>query len=86
MIYTVELENRARRDLLSLQKDVQGRVVDALESLQKEPRPPGAKRLVAKAGYRIRIGAYRVLYTVEERPPRVLVYRIGHRREVYRGL
>ncbi|MBI2901867.1 MAG: type II toxin-antitoxin system RelE/ParE family toxin [Planctomycetes bacterium] len=47
------------------------------------PRPPRAKRLVGKAGYRIRRGDYRILYVVDDDARRIRVYRIGHRRDVY---
>ena len=34
--------------------------------------------------YRLRVGSYRVLYTIEDATHRVVIYRIRHRREVYR--
>lgn len=84
--YQVEIESRARREFLRLPPDVQERIVDAIDDLVMNPRPPGAKRLVGRDGYRLRQGDYRILYTVEDDIRVVRVYRIGHRRDIYRSL
>ncbi len=86
MNYKVELETRARREFLRLPADIQERISDAIDDLQTNPRPPGAKRLVGQEGYRIRKGDYRILYTVDDKAQLVRVYRVAHRREVYRRL
>lgn len=86
MSYKVELETRARREFLSLPADMQERISDAINDLQTNPRPPGAKRLVGKEGYRVRKGDYRILYIVDDKARLVRVYRVAHRREVYRRL
>lgn len=84
MAYHIELETRARRELLDLPRAVQQRIADCLNDLENDPRPPGAKKLVGQDGYRIRKGDYRLLYTVDDANRRVRIYRAGHRREVYR--
>ncbi len=47
--------------------------------------PPGARKLTGQEGYRIRKGGYRILYVIDDAAALVRVYRIGHRREVYRN-
>ncbi len=84
MPYRVELETRARREFLDLPKDIQSRLALVIDDLQKNPRPPGAKKMTGQEGYRVRKGDYRVLYTVHDKESLVRIYRIGHRREVYR--
>lgn len=84
MNYTVELESRARRELLDLPKNIQRRTSDILDDLSNNPRPPGAKKLVGQDGYRVRTGDYRILYTIDDRKRLVRIYRLGHRREIYR--
>lgn len=84
MKYQVELETRAKREFLALPPEVQERIADAIEDLKTNPRPPGSKRLVGTAGYRIRTGDYRILYTVDDPGRVVRVYRLGHRRDIYR--
>ncbi len=86
MAWRIELESRARREFLDLPKDVRQRLSAAIDDLQREPRPPGAKKLAGVEGYRLRKGAYRILYTIDDGARLVRVYRLGHRREVYRRL
>ncbi|MBI4230154.1 MAG: type II toxin-antitoxin system RelE/ParE family toxin [Planctomycetes bacterium] len=78
------METRARRDFLKIHPQVRERLADALDDLQASPRPPGAKRMVGRDGYRVRVGDYRVLYAVDDKARVVRVYVIGHRRDVYR--
>ncbi len=84
MSHSVELESRARRELLELPRNIQRRAADILDDLSNNPRPPGAKKLVGQDGYRVRMGDYRILYTIDDRKRLVRIYRIGHRREIYR--
>lgn len=85
MSYAVLLSARARRELADLPKPIIARIDPRLIALGTEPRPPGCKKLKTSGGdgWRIRVGDYRVLYRVEDHARRVLVYRIGHRRDVY---
>jgi mRNA interferase RelE/StbE len=82
--YCVELETRARRELFDLPKKVIQTIADVFADLESNPRPSGTKKLTAHEGYRIRKGQYRILYTINDNERRVSVYRIGHRREIYR--
>jgi mRNA interferase RelE/StbE len=62
------------------------RIFPRLEALEDEPRPAGCKKL--KGGrdeWRIRVGDYRVVYTVDDVKLRVSVTRVRHRSEVYEG-
>jgi len=82
--YRLELETRAVKELSAVAKDRRELIVAVLDDLQKQPRPPGAKKLSGVDGYRVRKGDYRVLYTIDDAARLVRVYRVGHRREVYR--
>jgi mRNA interferase RelE/StbE len=82
--YKVELETRARREYRDLPTRAREHVSDAIDDLQVDPRPPGCKKLVGGNGFRVRTGDYRILYTVDDHLHIVRIYRIGHRREVYR--
>lgn len=84
MNYRLELETRAVKELSAVAKDRRELIVAVLDDLQKQPRPPGAKKLSGVDGYRARKGDYRVLYTIDDAARLVRVYRVGHRREVYR--
>ncbi len=84
MSYHIELESRAKREFLDLSKEIQTRITHVLDDLENNPRPPGSKKLSGIEGYRIRKGDYRILYTIDDKQALIQVYRIGHRREVYR--
>jgi mRNA interferase RelE/StbE len=84
MAYTVEIEPRAQRQLRALPRDMQRRIIEALSQLPEQPRPPDARRLTGHdRTYRLRVGAYRVLYEIEDHIRIVLIIEVGHRREVY---
>ena len=83
--YTVEVLSTAQKELKWLAPAVVERVYSRLEALRSNPRPPGCKKL--KGGekeWRIRVGEYRVVYTVDDPKRQVEVTRIRHRSEVYR--
>lgn len=85
MRYAVELRPSARKSLANLPRRDQLRIVSALEALSDEPRPMGAKKLVAEESlWRIRVGSYRVIYKIEDENLIILVLKIGHRKDVYR--
>ncbi len=85
MAYTVELSNRAKRDLAALSADLQTRIVTTLRKLEGNPRPSGIEKLKGEENaYRLRVRDYRVLYEVHDKRLLVLVVKVGHRREVYR--
>lgn len=85
MAWTVTLAPAARKSLKAIRDTrLRGRIVRALQGLEEEPRPSGAKRLVGLGGtLRIRVGDWRILYEVREQEVVVLVVRIGPRGEVY---
>ena len=55
-----------------------------IEELKYSPFPVGSKKLKDNLGYRIRIGDYRILYTVDKIIQVIEIYKIGHRKDVYR--
>lgn len=84
--YSVELKPSARKELERLPGRVIERIFPRLEALEEEPRPTGCKKL--KGGrdeWRIRVGDYRVVYTVDDLKLRVSVTRVRHRSHVYEG-
>jgi mRNA interferase RelE/StbE len=83
--YQVDFTPKALKDLEALDRSIQRRVVEKVTALGEDPRPPGAKALQGSKGlYRVRVGDYRIIYTVEDGKLLVLVVSVGHRREVYR--
>jgi mRNA interferase RelE/StbE len=84
MKYKVELTKSAEKELLRLPAKDQQKVSKALISLQDNPRPHGYKKLKGEEIlYRIRIGNYRTIYTIKDNILLVLVFDIGHRKDIY---
>jgi mRNA interferase RelE/StbE len=83
--YAIEVLPAAERDLRKVHPQIRARIRGALLKLAVDPRPPGARALKDRPGYlRVRIGDYRIIYTIEDDVLRVVVVRLGHRRDVYR--
>jgi mRNA interferase RelE/StbE len=85
--YTVQFSASAWRKLASLSEDVQRRILDAVSALEDAPRSPtpGAKRLTAKeALWRLRVGSYRIVYSIHDDVLVILVVNVGDRKDVYR--
>ena len=83
--YRIVFTPSAERAFLALSKDVQRRIDQRLLTLQDNPRPAGITALKGDAGIlRLRVGDYRVLYTVHDDQVVILIVAVGHRREIYR--
>jgi mRNA interferase RelE/StbE len=84
--YTVRLESSAERELKRLPRDILRRIDAKLQSLAENPRPRGVTKLKGSEGegWRVRIGNYRILYTIDDKVRVVSVYRIRPRPTAYR--
>ena len=85
--WRIEFKPPTYRAFAKLDAAKKRRLAPAIQALRKDPRPSVAKRLVSnEALWRIRVGAYRIVYTIEDDRLVIVVVRLGHRRDVYRGL
>jgi len=85
--YAVRLHPSAQRAFAKFEVSVQRRLSAALDALAEDPRPPGSKRLVTDQDlWRVRVGAYRIVYAIEDDQLLILVVKLGPRHDVYRGL
>ena len=83
--YEIVLRKSVRKDLEPIPKrDVQ-RILADIAELANNPRPPQSCKLSGSEKYRLRCGAYRVLYEIQDAILIVCVVKVGHRREVYRS-
>lgn len=86
MSYTLEIESSAERDMKKLATGVRKRVDAKIVSLADDPRPRGALKLVgyAEAVLRVRVGDYRIIYTVNDQARQVRVFGVKPRPKAYR--
>jgi len=82
--YTLIVKPSAERELRRLPQVMLERVSNELLSLEQQPRPPGCQKLRERAGYRIRVGDYRVIYAIDDSNRAIYILAVGHRREVCR--
>jgi mRNA interferase RelE/StbE len=84
MVWRLELDKSAAKQVRDLPKPMQVRVTRALATLVENPRgAANVKALVGREGYRLRVGDYRVLYLLDDADEAVRVTTVGHRGHVY---
>jgi mRNA interferase RelE/StbE len=83
-MYRIFIKRSAERELAALPARIKERIEQRILGLENDPRPRGAKKLQGQESYRLRVGDYRVLYTVDDEASEIMVYAVGHRRDVYR--
>lgn len=81
--YRIELRPAAARALRKLDPPVARRLQGAISLLAQDPRPPAARALKRRPGLRLRVGDYRIIYTIEDDVLLIVVVTVGHRRDVY---
>ncbi len=83
-LYKIRIKKSVSKDFKKIpKKDVQ-RILDAIQGLAKEPRPPQSKKLSGQERYRLRQGNYRILYSIEDEELIISVVKVGNRRDVYK--
>ena len=82
--YELRITTSAAKSLSKLPRVEQKRISSAITALPENPRPHGVTKLSGTVdSYRIRVGNYRIVYTIEDGELIIVVVRVGHRKEVY---
>jgi mRNA interferase RelE/StbE len=84
MTYRVIVTPAADRAVAKLPGQIRERIAERLRALADNPRPVGSIKLAGEDLYRIRVGDYRIIYSIEDDRLVILVVDVGHRREIYR--
>ena len=84
MAHSIRIDSSAKKKLSSFGVELRRRIMQSIDKLANNPRPPGCEKLKTRDAYRIRVGDYRVIYEVHDAVLIVLVIKIAHRGEVYR--
>lgn len=85
--FAVEYDPKAVKELKKLDKLIARRIIRAIAELADDPRPRGTRPLTGFPDlWRLRVGDYRVIYTIRDAELLVLALRIAHRSAVYRDL
>lgn len=83
--YSIEVSSTAEKQLRKLSQKDQINVLKRIQELSSEPRPNRSRKLRGQDNiYRVRVGNYRILYSIENKLLIIIILKVGHRRDVYR--
>jgi mRNA interferase RelE/StbE len=85
-VYELTFHPDVAKDFKGLDKSITRRILDRIEWLADHVEEMRHQPLAAQwvGMYRLRVGDYRVIYGLEQAQRRVIIYAVGHRREIYR--
>ena len=83
-MYKILLSNIAKKALDKMPDSVFQRIDKRIQSLKFEPRPVGCIKLSGNESYRIRVGDYRIIYTINDKIIEIYIFNIAHRKEIYK--
>jgi len=81
--YQVEFRKSVEKELRTIPKQDQIRILQRIASLAGDPRPTGCKKLSGQERYRLRQGNYRILYEIVDARLVVSVVKVGNRCDIY---
>jgi mRNA interferase RelE/StbE len=84
MSYSLRIKNSALKEIKALPTEQRQRVVTTIDGLRQNPHQGTLLKGKHTGLRRIRVGAYRIIFEIQQKVLVVLVLRVGHRRQVYR--
>ena len=82
--HSIVFARSARKELESLSAKLVQRIFPTIEALAKEPRPKGCRKLTAEKNlWRLRVGDYRVIYTIDDDKQAIDIVAVRHRSKAY---
>jgi mRNA interferase RelE/StbE len=83
--YKVYWKKSAQKELKKLSKPIIPKIISAVEGLAENPYPPNSRKyLGTEHTFRIRVGSYRIIYTVVDEILTIEIIKIGHRKDIYK--
>lgn len=84
-MYQIVISNSAEKDMEKLPTTVLRKVGTAIDNLASEPRPSGCKKLKGnhESLWRVRVGDYRIIYSIADKIEVIDIRRVRHRKDVY---
>jgi mRNA interferase RelE/StbE len=83
--YRISIKRSAVKEIEAIpQKKERQRIIRRIGQLVDNPRPPGSRKLSGNDRYRIRQGAYRIVYSIKNDELLIVVVKVGNRKDVYR--
>ena len=82
--YKIFFKKSVEKDFKVIPKKDLVKILERIEALAEDPRPPGCEKLSGQQKYRLRQGRYRILYSVQDDELTIWVVKVGHRKDIYR--
>ncbi|MBL7160718.1 MAG: type II toxin-antitoxin system RelE/ParE family toxin [Candidatus Aenigmarchaeota archaeon] len=82
-MYSIIFSLSAKKQLQSLDKHIQKRIISVLERIRFRPER-FVRKLVGDPAYRLRVGDYRVIMDIEKDRLLIIVLKVGHRKRIYK--
>lgn len=84
--YRILIKTSAAKELEAIgAKADRQRIIGRVRTLAANPRPQGSEKLAGYADrYRVRQGSYRIIYLVDDERREATIFKVGHRKDVYR--
>jgi mRNA interferase RelE/StbE len=82
--FNIFFQREAVKELRKLPQAEIKRILKAISDLSDNPYPHGIKKLMGSEFFRIRVGNYRIVYSVIDSELLIYILKIGHRKDVYR--
>jgi mRNA interferase RelE/StbE len=82
--YRIYFKESVEKDFRTITKKNLQKIILRIQSLAKDPRPPGHEKLTGQERYRIRHGHYRIIYSIQDKEFTVWVAKVEHRKDIYR--
>jgi mRNA interferase RelE/StbE len=83
--YAVEFTKSAQKEINKLPRQASFRIAKAIEKLNIDPRKGNVRPMIGVKSWRLKVGDYRVIYDILDKKLVILIIKIGHRRDIYRG-
>ena len=81
-MYEIIFSDKAKKQLIKLEKNIQERIINSLERIRVRPESFITK-LVGDPAYKLRVGDYRILLDIDRGKLLILIIKVGHRKNVY---
>lgn len=82
-VWTITFKPSVAKDLRAIPNADVRRILDRIDTLATTPRGKGCVKLSGQEHYRVRQGAYRIVYEIHDDRLVVIVVKVGHRASVY---
>lgn len=85
-VYNIFFKDSVWKDFKSIPDKDLTKILACIESLGKDPRQAGCKKLSNQERYRLRYGRYRIIYSIQDDELTIWVVKVGHRKKVLSGM